>query len=161
VDLEFECRDCGRHEVWTARQQKWYYEVAKGSLYATAVRCRNCRRKRREAKGDPNKLKHPGTLLKRLRNEIEPGLVEAGFVFDRCHSDRRLWQYWLDYSRGGLLLRCLFDGCAGRLIAETLDENAKYTMVANSEMCWSRTDDSKLIVVQEFAAAVVSAALSQ
>jgi len=30
-------------EVWTAEQQKWYYEEAKGSIHAKAVRCRNCR----------------------------------------------------------------------------------------------------------------------
>lgn len=48
VDQPFTCRDCGREEVWTATQQKWYYEVAKGSLYGRAVRCRACRRRRRE-----------------------------------------------------------------------------------------------------------------
>ena len=36
VDQEFVCTDCGRQEIWTAQQ--WYCEVAKGSLYATAVR---------------------------------------------------------------------------------------------------------------------------
>jgi len=45
VDIEFTCRDCGRRKIWTARQQKWYCEVACGSLYNTAVRCRECRRK--------------------------------------------------------------------------------------------------------------------
>jgi len=38
MDKHFVCVDCGRDEVWAASQQKWYYEVAKGSLYATAVR---------------------------------------------------------------------------------------------------------------------------
>lgn len=50
VDLEFTCCDCGRDEVWTAKQQKWYYEVAKGSLFATAIRCRDCRNKLNELK---------------------------------------------------------------------------------------------------------------
>lgn len=50
VDLEFTCKDCGRHEVWTAKQQKWYYEVAKGSLFATAVRCRECRNRLEDEK---------------------------------------------------------------------------------------------------------------
>ena len=50
VDIEFTCKDCGSQEVWTAEQQKWYYEVAKGSLYATAVRCRDCRNKIKEQK---------------------------------------------------------------------------------------------------------------
>ncbi|MCA9203194.1 MAG: zinc-ribbon domain containing protein [Planctomycetales bacterium] len=40
------CVDCGKSQVWSAQQQKWYYEVAKGSLYATAIRCRECRQKR-------------------------------------------------------------------------------------------------------------------
>ncbi len=48
-DLEFTCTDCGRQETWTARQQQWWYEVAKGPIYSTAVRCRACRRARRGA----------------------------------------------------------------------------------------------------------------
>lgn len=53
TDVEFTCRDCGKQEVWTAEQQKWWYEVAKGSLYTTAVRCRACRQARREVKPAP------------------------------------------------------------------------------------------------------------
>ncbi len=47
VDKPFRCVDCGKEEVWTASQQKWYYEVAKGSIYGTAIRCHACRKKRR------------------------------------------------------------------------------------------------------------------
>jgi hypothetical protein len=43
-DLEFTCRDCGTARVWTAAEQKWWFEVAGGSLYSTAVRCAGCRR---------------------------------------------------------------------------------------------------------------------
>ena len=43
VDKAFTCRDCGAQEVWTAKQQKWWYEVALGSIHSTAVRCRACR----------------------------------------------------------------------------------------------------------------------
>jgi hypothetical protein len=50
VDKPFRCVDCGKEEVWTAHQQKWYYEVAKGSIYGTAIRCRSCRQKRRREK---------------------------------------------------------------------------------------------------------------
>ena len=46
-DYPFECQDCGAPQVWTAEQQKWYYEEAKGHIWATAVRCRACRRKRK------------------------------------------------------------------------------------------------------------------
>lgn len=49
-DIEFTCRDCGVEEVWTAEQQKWWYEVAKGSIYSGAIRCRECRAKIGKAK---------------------------------------------------------------------------------------------------------------
>lgn len=45
VEKQFTCVDCGSREVWTARSQKWYYEVAKGHISATAIRCRPCREK--------------------------------------------------------------------------------------------------------------------
>jgi len=56
LDREFTCIDCGRREVWTAEQQKWWYEVAKGTLYSTAIRCRDCRSARRDT--------HAGTPLR-------------------------------------------------------------------------------------------------
>ncbi len=48
VDKPFRCVDCGKEEVWTANQQKWYYEVAKGSIYGQAIRCRSCRKRNGE-----------------------------------------------------------------------------------------------------------------
>lgn len=48
-DYDFDCSDCGSRETWTAEQQKWWYEVAKGSIYSGAVRCRKCRAARRAA----------------------------------------------------------------------------------------------------------------
>jgi len=55
-DIEFTCVDCGRLEVWTAEQQKWWHEVAKGSIYAGAIRCRTCREARRDAhRGTPRR----------------------------------------------------------------------------------------------------------
>ena len=50
VDIPFKCRECGKDEVWTAQQQKWWYEVAKGFAYSTAVCCRACRRKEQARK---------------------------------------------------------------------------------------------------------------
>lgn len=44
VDRAFRCRDCGSQELWTAKQQKWWYEVAGGNINSQAVRCRPCRR---------------------------------------------------------------------------------------------------------------------
>lgn len=48
VDCPFVCQDCGKAEVWTATQQQWWYEVAKGGVWTTARRCRPCRRLERE-----------------------------------------------------------------------------------------------------------------
>ncbi len=59
-DREFRCLDCGKQEVWTAEQQKWWYEIAKGSLYSVAVRCRDCRHKRRAAKEEQRRKSQKG-----------------------------------------------------------------------------------------------------
>jgi hypothetical protein len=45
VAVPFRCAGCGAAEIWTATQQKWWYEVAKGYVYSTAKLCRPCRRK--------------------------------------------------------------------------------------------------------------------
>ena len=50
LDMLFVCRDCGSHELWTAKQQKWWYEIAKGSINSVAVRCRSCRKKEQARK---------------------------------------------------------------------------------------------------------------
>jgi hypothetical protein len=47
TDQAFTCRDCGSHELWTAKQQKWWYEIAKGPIDSRAARCRPCRIKER------------------------------------------------------------------------------------------------------------------
>ncbi len=52
VDKPFVCRDCSSHEVWTAKQQKWWYEIAKGNIDSTAVRCRPCRKKLQAQKAE-------------------------------------------------------------------------------------------------------------
>ena len=48
VDRSFRCKDCGKAEVWSPTQQKWWYESAKGDVWTTAIRCRPCRRRERE-----------------------------------------------------------------------------------------------------------------
>jgi hypothetical protein len=45
-DDEFTCVECQKTEVWTAQEQQWWYEVAKGSPYSTANRCAECRKDR-------------------------------------------------------------------------------------------------------------------
>ena len=48
VDIPFICQECGASQIWTAEQQKWWYEVAKGYIRSTATLCRPCRHRRRE-----------------------------------------------------------------------------------------------------------------
>ena len=55
VDFPFVCIDCGANDLWTAKQQKWWYEVAKGNINSTAVRCRSCRNKIRAVKDQQKK----------------------------------------------------------------------------------------------------------
>jgi hypothetical protein len=47
VDRVFTCRECGIEELWTAEQQKWWYEEAKGHIDSFAVRCKACRKARK------------------------------------------------------------------------------------------------------------------
>lgn len=43
IDQPFCCRQCGKQEIWKAKDQKWYYEEAKGHIDAVAVDCHDCR----------------------------------------------------------------------------------------------------------------------
>ena len=70
VDRPFRCVDCGKEEVWTGTQQKWWYEVAKGFVYTTAVRCRLCRRKKRE-QSDESRRVHLEGLERKARHKRE------------------------------------------------------------------------------------------
>jgi Probable zinc-ribbon domain len=53
ADRIFVCRDCSEEQVWTAKQQKWWYEIALGPIDSLAVRCLSCRRARRAANDRP------------------------------------------------------------------------------------------------------------
>jgi hypothetical protein len=68
-DIRFVCRDCGKAEVWTAQQQKWWHEEAGGDLEATAVRCRDCRTKERARKEEANRVREEGLARKRKGRE--------------------------------------------------------------------------------------------
>jgi len=64
VDKPFTCKDCGKAEVWTATQQKWWYEVAKGNVESTAIRCRPCRRKEQQRKAEARRVHLEGVATK-------------------------------------------------------------------------------------------------
>ena len=50
VDFAFNCRDCGCAQIWTGKQQKWWYEIMQGNINSLAVRCRPCRKKEQQRK---------------------------------------------------------------------------------------------------------------
>lgn len=68
-DRGFTCIDCGQAEVWTAADQKWWYEVAKGPIFSTAIRCAACRNARN--------AKHGGTPRRSHRERREDHDINA------------------------------------------------------------------------------------
>jgi len=69
LDLPFVCHGCGKEEVWTATQQKWWYEVAKGFAYSTAKLCRTCRREARARSDESRRLHLEGLARKKKKTE--------------------------------------------------------------------------------------------
>ena len=67
LDKPFTCTDCGKNETWTATQQKWWYEVAKGEVNTTAIRCRECRRRERSRKEEARRIHLEGLANKKQR----------------------------------------------------------------------------------------------
>jgi hypothetical protein len=49
-DIYYTCAGCGRKEVWSAAQQKRYFEVQKGNIYNKPKWCYECHSKRMQAK---------------------------------------------------------------------------------------------------------------
>jgi hypothetical protein len=67
IDVPFTCVSCGKEEVWTPSQQKWWYEVARGDTRTSANRCRNCRRKERERKNEARRIHLKGLERKQTQ----------------------------------------------------------------------------------------------
>lgn len=68
VDMPFACKACDKPQIWTANQQKWWYESAKGDVWTIAVLCRPCRLRERSRKEAARKV-HLEGLAKRAENE--------------------------------------------------------------------------------------------
>jgi hypothetical protein len=47
VDQQQKCAECGQEFIWTARQQRHWFEVWKIPIYVIANRCGACRRRKR------------------------------------------------------------------------------------------------------------------
>ena len=67
TDEPFKCSGCGAEQVWTAWQQKWWYEVAKGYVYSKAKLCRPCRRREQVRRAEARRTHLEGVARKRAR----------------------------------------------------------------------------------------------
>lgn len=65
LDQPFNCAGCNSQEVWTAAQQKWWYEVAKGGLFTIAKFCRNCRRQEQARRAEARRIHLEGIANRR------------------------------------------------------------------------------------------------
>jgi hypothetical protein len=74
LDRAFVCRRCGAQCMWTARQQKWWYEIAQGRPDSRATHCLPCRRTKRAAHAAVMAISGAnllGELSQRLRDLAE------------------------------------------------------------------------------------------
>jgi hypothetical protein len=67
VDAPFKCAHCKADQLWTAWQQKWWYEVAKGDASSTAKLCRPCRRREQARRAEARRVHVEGVARKRAR----------------------------------------------------------------------------------------------
>jgi hypothetical protein len=65
-DVDFTCRDCGAKCVWTAEQQRLWYEEWGGPIQSTAIRCRACRQRVRREKIEQKK--HMEAMARKQRS---------------------------------------------------------------------------------------------
>jgi hypothetical protein len=66
-DRWFTCKDCGEGDLWTAKQQKRWYEEQGGEIEAIAIRCRVCRRKEKSRRELARRVHLDGLARKRAR----------------------------------------------------------------------------------------------
>ena len=124
VDVAFRCRDCGEEEVWTARQQRWWYETIGASIFSSAVRCHACRRELRRQRERPgaDRLRQETAALRALADqpadELAWALIEAGLA-SKWSGVRAVALETLGYWRSDAAIERL------RAIAEALPKTGK------------------------------------
>ena len=135
-DYEFNCVDCGVPQVWTAEQQQWWYEVAKGPIFSVAIRCLACRKARRAAGGSdrhrppsesPKRIRTLRDFMARVRELLDPILLDAGYSFTARSDPRRDWETfnaWVDYCRGARVISLALSSRGRTLSLTTMDEQA-------------------------------------
>jgi Probable zinc-ribbon domain len=150
-DRPFDCEMCGEPQVWTAEQQKWWYEVAKGSVYSYAKHCRPCRQASRR-RGDHHPYKNACSIMLTVRSEIGPRLTSRGFylvVQGPGDADRNRFgqSLLLEYSLEDELLSISWDHRTASLTANLLvvGDDLRAVAVAEFEGCRSAVEiDSRI-----------------
>jgi len=56
--------EVGSDELWTAKQQKWWYEIVKGDINSVAIRCRGCRKEEKLRKSEARNVHFEGLAKK-------------------------------------------------------------------------------------------------
>lgn len=82
---------------------------------------------------DPNPIKHPGALLARVREAIEPVLCSAGFQYEyrndpRGRRGRPL--FWIDYRRGEDIVSLELGGWPAKLSLTAADKGGDVHEIA-------------------------------
>jgi hypothetical protein len=88
VDKPFTCVDCGKEDVWTAADQKWWYEEAKGKIATRANRCLTCRRKRRLRRSQERRVHIEGLVAK---YGVEEAARRLCFTVETLERMRTRW----------------------------------------------------------------------
>lgn len=68
-DTWIACKDCGKEELWTAKQQQRWYEEQGGEIEAIAVRCRSCRRKEKLRRTQARQVHFDGLAKKAVNTK--------------------------------------------------------------------------------------------
>jgi hypothetical protein len=70
---------------------------------------------------DPNPIKHVGSLLKTVRENVEPLLTSAGYVFVERNKPAHPGEpRWLDYERGDDIFSIRYEPHVARLVGEAI-----------------------------------------
>jgi hypothetical protein len=70
LDRPFTCVGCNSQEIWTAAQQKWWYEEAKGDLYSIAKFCRPCRHQEQARRAEARRIHLEGIAKKKSTHQL-------------------------------------------------------------------------------------------
>ena len=71
LDQPFRCQQCGAPQVWTAGQQKWWYETVQGDLWSIARLCRPCRIQERERRATARRVHLEGLARKAAARGVD------------------------------------------------------------------------------------------